>query len=285
MDGREYEHSVAKYLKKQHYKDIVFTRASGDFGVDLIARKRRKHYAIQCKYYTGRVGVKAVQEAVAGRAFYECDQAMVVTNSTFTRGARQLAEKNDVILVENVQPGMRREIKILLAILSVCYAGFLAYAVCALHDEAEGLGQNAREALIVTRVMQITAPLWVLLLLLLLVRLMKRIAEGRRRVPEYIEELIEDPDIDPAEVPELDIQRILDVTGYDWDSTLACAVADAADSWQFTQAETARSCVLHASEIRRIFDDLESCGFIEELEDGIYTWTARAFIAFRQEKI
>ena len=37
-------------------------------------------------------------EAVAGAKYYNADKIMVVTNSTFTRSARELAESNNVIL-------------------------------------------------------------------------------------------------------------------------------------------------------------------------------------------
>ena len=61
-------------------------------------------YGIQCKYYSHPVGIKAIQDAYAGADFYDCDVAMVMTNNTFTRAARELAEKLEVELWEYCSP-------------------------------------------------------------------------------------------------------------------------------------------------------------------------------------
>lgn len=103
MTGLEYEHHVARYLTSRGYHGVKVTKGSGDFGVDVIAHKHGKKYAVQCKLYTGTVGVAAVQEAVAGKAMYRCDSAMVVTNSTFTKAAHELAAVNGVVLIERVE--------------------------------------------------------------------------------------------------------------------------------------------------------------------------------------
>ena len=64
MTGIEYESFVAKYLRQHGYHNVSVTKASGDYGVDVIAHKKGKKYAVQCKYYTKPVGISAVQEAV-----------------------------------------------------------------------------------------------------------------------------------------------------------------------------------------------------------------------------
>ena len=71
--------------------------------MDLIAKKHRTTYAVQCKLYQGKVGNSAVQEAVAGKSYYDCDEAIVITNSVFYPGAIALAEANDVILIDGTQ--------------------------------------------------------------------------------------------------------------------------------------------------------------------------------------
>lgn len=105
LDGAGYEVFVAKWLREQGFRQILHTGATGDFGVDLVARKHGIYYAVQCKYYSSSVSGAAVQEAVAGMAYYHCDRAMVVTNSQLTRGARALAEANHVLVLEHVEPG------------------------------------------------------------------------------------------------------------------------------------------------------------------------------------
>lgn len=97
-----YESFVASYLKQQGYHRVAVTQASRDFGVDVTCRKGFRKYAVQCKYYTGPVGVKAVQEIVAGKKHYGCNSTMIVTNSSFTKQAIMLAKENKVLLVPNV---------------------------------------------------------------------------------------------------------------------------------------------------------------------------------------
>ena len=49
---------------------------------------------VQAKRHTKPVGIKAVQEVVAAKGMYRCTEAMVVTNSTFTQPAMELARTN-----------------------------------------------------------------------------------------------------------------------------------------------------------------------------------------------
>ena len=71
----------------------------------MIAYKSGVKYGIQCKYYSAPVGNKAVQEAYSGARFYDCDRAVVMTNHTFTKAARELADKLEVELWEHCSPG------------------------------------------------------------------------------------------------------------------------------------------------------------------------------------
>lgn len=104
LNGEDYEQYVADLLRHQGFQDIQFTAKTGDYGVDLLATRGRHRYAIQCKYYTGSVGGFAVQEAVAGMAYYGCERAMVVTNSVLTKNAHALAEANGVEILEEIDP-------------------------------------------------------------------------------------------------------------------------------------------------------------------------------------
>lgn len=53
------------------------------------------------------MGNSAVQEAVAGKSYYDCDEAMVITNSVFYPGAIALAKANDVTLIDGTQLNQR----------------------------------------------------------------------------------------------------------------------------------------------------------------------------------
>jgi HJR/Mrr/RecB family endonuclease len=97
MSGVDFESFVRDYLTD---KGAVceMTPASGDYGADIIAKVEGRRIAIQCKRYSANVGYSAVQEVVAGKAYYKCDEAWVVTNASFTQQAIQGAKKMDVKL-------------------------------------------------------------------------------------------------------------------------------------------------------------------------------------------
>jgi HJR/Mrr/RecB family endonuclease len=97
MSGAQFESFIADLFDKLGYKTYV-TKQSGDQGIDVIAERRGVKIAIQAKCYTNSVGNKAVQEAVAGATYYHADKVMVITNSHFTKSARELAQANNVTL-------------------------------------------------------------------------------------------------------------------------------------------------------------------------------------------
>lgn len=100
LNGYQFEQTCAKILQSKGYFDIEVTKSSGDQGVDIIASKGLVKYAVQCKYYSSPVGNKAVQEVYAGAKYYDCSNCIVMTNSTFTKSAKELAAKLGVQLWE-----------------------------------------------------------------------------------------------------------------------------------------------------------------------------------------
>ena len=98
MDGHQFEQYCAGLLTKAGFTHVEVTKASGDFGIDVLAEKDGVTYAIQCKYYTDKVGNHAVQEAFAGKEYYDRMIAVVMTNSTFTPAAIETAKQTHVLL-------------------------------------------------------------------------------------------------------------------------------------------------------------------------------------------
>jgi restriction system protein len=96
-DGLEFEHWVAEGLRRFGW-DATVTSGSGDQGIDVICTRDGFRLGLQCKLYSGTIGNKAVQEANAGKVFYKLDQAGVITNSTFTRSAKELAQSAGIHL-------------------------------------------------------------------------------------------------------------------------------------------------------------------------------------------
>lgn len=98
MTGHDFEDYVAAKLRAAGYR-VAMTRATGDFGVDLIARKGKERMAVQCKRYGRRVGAAAVQQVVAGSLLHGCTSTMVVSNQEFTPAAIELAQVHSCELV------------------------------------------------------------------------------------------------------------------------------------------------------------------------------------------
>ena len=98
MNGHSFEAFCAILLRKNNYKNVEVTQGSGDQGIDIIAYKDDFKFGIQCKYYSSKIGNKSVQEVFAGKAFYRCDVGIVLTNSYFTKSAKELATATGIVL-------------------------------------------------------------------------------------------------------------------------------------------------------------------------------------------
>lgn len=98
MEGHDFEVYCSRLLRMRGFDEVEVTRGSGDFGVDILAQKEGVTYAIQCKRYEGLVGVKAVQEAYAGRDYYDRMVGAVLTNQYFTKPAMEAAGKLKILL-------------------------------------------------------------------------------------------------------------------------------------------------------------------------------------------
>lgn len=98
LDGIEFEYYISNLLKEIGFLNVEVSKASNDYGVDIVASKDNYKYAFQCKRYSTSVNNTAVQEVVAGMNYYNCNKAVVVTNNYFTQNAIELARFNNVEL-------------------------------------------------------------------------------------------------------------------------------------------------------------------------------------------
>jgi restriction system protein len=97
FSGKVFEEYLEVLFRRLGYR-VERTQFAGDYGGDLVLRKEGVRTVVQAKRYSRAVGVRAVQEVVAAKAHYDCAEAMVVTNNTFTKQAAHLADKNGVEL-------------------------------------------------------------------------------------------------------------------------------------------------------------------------------------------
>jgi len=102
MDGYQFEEFLVKLFTTIGYS-VESTKKGADQGADLFAEKFGRKIVIQAKNYKDSVGNSAVQQALAAKAFYNCDDAMVVTNNYFTASAKELAQSSQVRLVSRAE--------------------------------------------------------------------------------------------------------------------------------------------------------------------------------------
>ncbi len=98
MEGHDFEYFCANLLERRGFIEVEVTKGSGDYGIDILAEKDGVTYAIQCKCYSAPVGVKAVQEAYAGRDYYDRMVGAVLTNQYFTAPAVEAAKRLKILL-------------------------------------------------------------------------------------------------------------------------------------------------------------------------------------------
>lgn len=104
LSGVEFEEFLAGLFRAQGYA-AELTPTSGDYGADLILSKDGQRIAVQAKRHIGSVGVGAVQEALSGQAYYQCQTAWVITTGAFTANALELAQKSGVKMIGRSEIG------------------------------------------------------------------------------------------------------------------------------------------------------------------------------------
>ena len=97
--GLQFEEYLGRLFAGLGYQ-VSTTNATGDHGVDLILSKNGIRYALQAKFYAGKVGNKAVQEVFSGMSIWGASAAVVVTTSSFTPQAKQDAQQLGVTLID-----------------------------------------------------------------------------------------------------------------------------------------------------------------------------------------
>lgn len=99
MGGVEFEYYLAKLLRSRGYTNVRVTEKY-DLGVDIVASKDGITWGIQAKRYKNPVKADAIRQVYTALTRYKCDRAMVITNSTFTQPAVELARDNKCALID-----------------------------------------------------------------------------------------------------------------------------------------------------------------------------------------
>ena len=107
LDGDRFEALIKRLYEGAGYT-VQLTGRTGDQGGDLVVVRDDAKKVIQAKLRRNMtVGNDAVQQVVAAKAVYNCPGAVVVTNSTFTPEAEELARVHGVELVDGKLLRMR----------------------------------------------------------------------------------------------------------------------------------------------------------------------------------
>ena len=100
LDGTGFE-ALLKRLYEGNGYTAQLTGKTGDQGGDLVVVRDDAKKVIQAKLRSNMtVGNDAVQQVIAAKAIYNCPGAVVITNSTFTPEAEELARVHGVELVD-----------------------------------------------------------------------------------------------------------------------------------------------------------------------------------------
>ena len=99
LSGVEFENFLLDLFQKMGY-DVKVTKASHDYGADLLISKNGTLSVVQAKCYSKAVGIKAIQEIVGAKQHYKAKEAVVATNNYFSKAAEVLALENNVKLLD-----------------------------------------------------------------------------------------------------------------------------------------------------------------------------------------
>ena len=101
MSWREFEMLVGEAFRLQGYQVVETGGGGADGGVDLVLRKERETFLVQCKQWKAfKVGVTVVRELFGVMAARGAAGGFVVTSGRFTREATEFASGCNLKLIE-----------------------------------------------------------------------------------------------------------------------------------------------------------------------------------------
>lgn len=104
LTWREFEKLVGEVFRMQGYEVAETGAVGGDGGVDLVLRKDRETYLVQCKKWKAyKVGVETVRELHGVMAARGATGGFVVTSGRFTREAMQFANGLNIRLIDGAE--------------------------------------------------------------------------------------------------------------------------------------------------------------------------------------
>ena len=176
LNGHEFERYCAYLLKVNGYTNILVTKGSGDYGVDITAVKNGIRYAIQCKNWTNTASNNVVERIHGSKDIYSCTKGIIICTGGFTNTAQKAANRLGVILIDtkslyNMVPKQeggsqkgKTKVRKYIFILFIC---LLIIACCKLYFDSDKKTENrvnsitidSQSAKITSNNVNITEPL------------------------------------------------------------------------------------------------------------------------------
>ena len=106
LSGIEFENLCFTLIQKMGFT-VETTAISGDGGIDLIATSNQPlfkgKYIIQCKRYSGSVGVSIIRDLYGVVAAERANKGILITTGQFTASAASFAEDKNIELIDGSQ--------------------------------------------------------------------------------------------------------------------------------------------------------------------------------------
>jgi len=99
LDGLAFEKYLVDLLRRKGYTNVRLTERY-DLGIDIIAHKDGVTWGVQAKRYSHLVRAAAIRQVYTALNRYKCSRAMVISNSTYSRPARLLAQDTNTVLID-----------------------------------------------------------------------------------------------------------------------------------------------------------------------------------------
>jgi HJR/Mrr/RecB family endonuclease len=110
ISDAEFAQILAEYFRQVGYS-VRTSHAGRDYrgrdcrGANLRLLKNGRSIAVRTEKHTELLGVEVAQHLIAATAFYDADDTWVLTTSSFTHEARELADRRGVRLIDGAEIG------------------------------------------------------------------------------------------------------------------------------------------------------------------------------------
>jgi restriction system protein len=106
LTPREFEETVARLIVPLGFTEVRVVGGAADLGVDVLCRDREgRRVAIQCKRYQAdnEVSSSQVQTFMGGMVAHRAQRGIIVTTSSFSAPARDLARDHGIRLIDGAE--------------------------------------------------------------------------------------------------------------------------------------------------------------------------------------